>query len=303
MIRLDDIQIFVRVAELGGFSAAGKSLEISPAVASVAIKRLEQNLNTTLFVRTTRSLSMTQAGQLYLAHAKAALQAIQQGESAIALKQGEISGRLSISVPSDLGRGMLRHSLSIFQRAHPKLELKIMPSDRIFDLYKTPVDVAIRYGTPSDSGLYATALVADNRRVVCASPEYFKLHGTPERPDELSQHDCLCFMLNDVVHNRWQFGEPHDKQIVTVNGNKVSDDGDMVRQWAVDGEGIAYKSRLDVLGDVRAGRLQLALEDYMTEPAPLHFITAQRVSEMPAAQALLDHLSDAFETYLANGDA
>lgn len=303
MVRLDDIQIFVRVAELGGFSAAGKSLEISPAVASVAIKRLEQNLNATLFVRTTRSLSVTQAGQLYLAHAKAALQAIQQGESAIALNQGEISGRLSVSVPSDLGRGMLRRTLNVFQRAHPKLELKMMPSDRLSDLYKTPVDVAIRYGTPNDSGLYATVLVADNRRVVCAAPRYFSRHGTPERPDELSRHDCLRFMLNDVVHSKWQFGDAGDKQIVTVNGNKVSDDGDMVRQWAIDGEGIAYKSRLDVLADVRAGRLQLALENYMTEPAPLHFITAQRVSTMPAAQALLDYLTDAFDSYLANADA
>lgn len=301
MVRLDDVQIFVQVAEHGGFSAASKSLEISPAVASVAIKRLEQSLNTTLFVRTTRSLSMTQAGQLYLEHAKAALQAIKQGESAIALKQGEISGRLSISVPSDLGRGMLRRVMNAFQRLHPKLEIKMMPSDRIFDLYKMPVDVAIRYGTPSDSGLYAIPIVGDNHRVICASPGYFQQHGKPVQPEDLAQHTCLCFMLNNVVHNKWQFAKDNDKHIVTVSGNKVSDDGDMVRQWAVDGEGVAYKSRLDVLEDVRAGRLALALEDYTAEPAPLHFITAQRVSAMPAAHALLDYLNDAFKAFLANG--
>jgi DNA-binding transcriptional LysR family regulator len=102
------------------------------------------------------------------------------------------------------------------------------------------------------------------------------------------------------VHNKWQFAKGNDKHIVTVNGNKVSDDGDMVRQWAVDGEGVAYKSKLDVLEDVRAGRLVLALEDYTAEPAPLHFITAQRVSAMPAAHALLDYLNDAFKAYLAN---
>lgn len=300
MVRLDDIQIFVQVAEHGGFTAASKSLEISPAVASAALKRLEQSLNTTLFVRTTRSLSMTQAGQLYLEHAKTALQAVKQGEAAIALKQGDINGRLSVSVPSDLGRGMLRSVFNAFQRLHPGLTLKMMPNDRILDLYKMPVDVAIRYGTPGDSSLYAIPLVSDNYRVVCASPEYFRQHGKPQRPEALSHHQCLCFMLNDVVHNKWHFGTVHDKQIVTVSGNQVSDDGDMVRQWAVDGEGIAYKSRLDVLGDVRAGRLMLALEDYTTEPAPLHFITAQRVSTMPAAHALLDYLNIAFKDYLAN---
>lgn len=300
MVRLDDVQIFVQVAEQGGFTAASKSLEISPAVASVAIKRLEQSLNTALFVRTTRSLSMTEAGQLYLEHAKSALQAIKQGEAAIALNQGDINGRLSVSVPSDLGRGMLRIALNAFQRLHPNLTIKSMPSDRIFDLYKMPVDVAIRYGTPGDSSLYAIPLVSDNYRVVCASPEYFKQYGQPQRPEDLSHHQCLCFMLNDVVHNKWQFGTTDDKQIVTVSGKKVSDDGDMVRQWAVDGEGIAYKSRLDVLGDVRAGRLMLALEDYTTEPVPLHFITAQRVSTMPAAHALLDYLNSTFKDYLVN---
>lgn len=300
MVRLDDVQIFVQIAEHGGFTAASKSLEISPAVASAAIKRLEQSLNTTLFVRTTRSLSMTQTGQLYLEHAKSALQAVKQGEAAIALKQGDINGRLSVSVPSDLGRGMLRTVFNAFQRLHPNLTIKMMPNDRILDLYKMPVDVAIRYGTLGDSSLYAIPLVSDNYRVVCASPEYFKQYGKPQRPEELSHHRCLCFMLNDVVHNKWHFGTAHDKQIVTVSGNKVSDDGDMVRKWAVDGEGIAYKSRLDVLGDVRAGRLMLALEDHTTEPAPLQFITAQRVSTMPAAHALLDYLNTAFKNYLTN---
>lgn len=300
MVRLDDIQIFVQVVEHGGFTAASKSLEISPAVASAAIKRLEQNLNTALFVRTTRSLSMTQAGQLYLEHAKSALQAVKLGEAAITLKRGDISGRLSVSVPSDLGRGMLRGVFNAFQRLHPNLTIKIMPNDRILDLYKMPVDVAIRYGTPGDSSLYAIPLASDIYRVVCASPEYFKQYEKPQRPEDLSHHRCLCFMLNDVVHNKWQFGTAHDKQIVTVSGNKVSDDGDMVRQWAVDGEGIAYKSRLDVLGDVRTGKLMLALEDYTTESAPLHFITAQRVSTMPAAHALLDYLNTAFNDYSTN---
>lgn len=300
MVNLNDIQVFVCVAENKGFSAASKSLEISPAVASAAIKRLEQALNVQLFVRTTRSLSMTQAGLLYLDHAKTALNAIQQGESAIALNQGEISGRLSISLPSDLGRGFLRSALNVFHDLYPKLEMKVMPTDHISDLYKLPVDVAIRYGVPSDSSLYATPLVSNNHRVVCASPEYFQQYGKPLMPDDLSQHHCLCFLLNDVVHNKWQFGHAHDRQTVAVSGNKVSDDGDMVRQWAVNGKGVAYKSRLDVLDDIRSGKLELALEDYATEPAPLNLMTAQKISAMPATHALHTFLAQAFQDYLSD---
>ena len=300
MVNLNDIQVFVCVAENKGFSAASKSLEISPAVASAAIKRLEQALHVQLFVRTTRSLSMTQAGLLYLEHAKTALNAIQLGESAIALNQGEMSGRLSISLPSDLGRGFLRRAINAFHDLYPKLEIKMMPTDRLSDLYKLPVDVAIRYGIPSDSSLYATPLVSNNHRVVCASPDYFEQHGKPSKPDDLSQHHCLCFLLNDVVHNKWQFGHAHDRQTVAVSANKVSDDGDMVRQWAVDGKGIAYKSRLDVLDDIRAGKLELVLEDYATEPAPLNLLTAQKMSAMPATQALYTYLVQAFQEYLSD---
>jgi DNA-binding transcriptional LysR family regulator len=300
MVNLNDIQVFVCVAENKGFSAASKSLEISPAVASAAIKRLEQALHVQLFVRTTRSLSMTQAGLLYLEHAKTALNAIQLGESAIALNQGEMSGRLSISLPSDLGRGFLRRAINAFHDVYPKLEIKMMPTDRLSDLYKLPVDVAIRYGIPSDSSLYATPLVSNNHRVVCASPDYFEQHGKPSKPDDLSQHDCLCFLLHDVVHNKWQFGHAHDRQTVAVSANKVSDDGDMVRQWAVDGKGIAYKSRLDVLDDIRSGKLELALDDYATEPAPLNLMTAQKMSAMPATQALYTYLVQAFQEYLSD---
>ncbi|MDO8960831.1 MAG: LysR substrate-binding domain-containing protein [Methylophilus sp.] len=300
MVNLNDIQVFVCVAENKSFSGASKTLEISPAVASAAIKRLELSLKTQLFVRTTRSLSITQAGLLYLKHAKNALDAIRSGESAIALNQEEISGRLSISLPSDLGRGFLRRTLNAFHRLHPKLEIKVTPTDRISDLYKSPVDVAIRYGVPSDSSLYATPLVSMNQRVVCASPKYFQHHGKPSTPDDLTQHRCLCFLLNDVVHNKWQFGYAPEIQTIAVSGNKVSDDGDMVRQWAVDGEGIAYKSRLDVLDDIRAGKLEMALENCATEPAPLNLITAQKISATPATQALHSFLVQAFEDYLSD---
>lgn len=302
MVRTDDIQIFATVAEQNGFSAASKLLEISPAVASASVKRLEHALGAQLFVRTTRSLQLTQAGEQYLTHAKVALEAISTGQHAVAQQQGKMSGNLSISVPSDLGRGFLRKAIDAFHSLHPTLNIRLLPSDHVSDLYKSPVDVAIRYGTPSNSSLYATPLVRDNHRVICASPEYFKQYGKPLTPEDLAHHRCLCFMLNDVVHNKWQFHQAENVQTVAVKGTKVSDDGGMVHQWALDGLGIAYKSRLDVIDDIKLGLLETALEDYGTEFVPLNMMTAQRMSTLPTANALHIFLTYAFTAHLKNAN-
>lgn len=298
MVRLDDINIFTCIADNASFSAASRVLGISPAVASASVKRLEHALGTQLFIRSTRSLSLTQAGMLYLEHAKTALDSIKNGASAIALLQGQIGGRLSISAPSDLGRGYLRKVIDGFQDTHPAIEIKMMLSDRMTDLYKSQVDIAIRYGLPSDSGLIATPLVSDNRRIICAAPAYFAAFGKPKKPADLAAHNCLCFALNDIVHNKWQFGRGDTMQIIAVKGNRISDDGDLVRQWAVAGKGIAYKSKLDVLDELRTGQLEPALEDFATEAAPLNIISAQRLSSVPAAAALISHLTEAFKQYV-----
>lgn len=298
MVRTDDIQVFVTVVEQNGFSAAGKLLSISPAVASASIKRLEQALNAQLLVRTTRSLHLTQAGEQYLIHARTALDAIHHGEHAVALSQGAISGNLSIAMPSDLGRGFLRKAIDAFHTLHPKLNIKMLPNDRLSDLQQSSADVAIRYGTSSNSTLYVTPLVQNNHRVVCASPAYFQRYGRPQKPEELINHTCLSLMLNDVIHNKWQFNQGENVHTVAVHGNKVSDDGDMLRQWAVEGKGIAYKSHLDVIDDIKEGKLEVVLKDYGTEFVPLNLMTTQHISKLPAANALQIFLTYAFTAYL-----
>lgn len=299
MLRLDDLALFARTAELGSLSAAARALDCSPAVASAALKRLEQQLEARLFIRSTRSLRLTAAGEQFLAHASVALQSLEDGRQALAGGKAAISGVLQLSAPSDFGRNVLLPWLDEFQREHPQLSLRLLLSDRVTDLFRQPVDIALRYGEPEDSSLVALPIAPSNRRVVCAAPGYFAVHGRPQQPDELAAHNCLLYMLGGRVHERWAFNEGRRSVSVTVQGNRVSDDADVVRRWAVAGQGVAYKSWLDVADDVRDGRLQLAMDGYLGEPTPLNLICAHRAQLSKPVHLLREFLQQRCAELLA----
>ncbi|WP_049621992.1 LysR family transcriptional regulator [Frateuria defendens] len=292
-IRFEDLALFVQAADAGSFSEAARRRGLTPAVASSAVQRLERSLGIRLFVRSTRSLRLSEDGERYLAHARTALQALEDGRLALDQARGEIAGRLRLSAPSDLGRNVLLPWLDAFQQAHPKLALHLRIGDRVADLYRQPLDAGIRYGAPpADSSLVAQPLAPDNRRVLCAAPAYLARHGHPRRPDELRRHECLRYVLADSVHERWNFHLPQGVQTVTVSGRRVSDDADVVRRWAVAGHGLVYKSRLDVLEDLRAGRLVEVFPPGYGEPAPLNLVCAHRSLLSPAIQRLRDFLRE-----------
>jgi DNA-binding transcriptional LysR family regulator len=276
MLRFDDLQLFVTTADLGNLSAAARRLDISPAVASAALKRLEQQLEARLFSRSTRSLRLTPEGELFLGHARLALQSLDDGRQQLAGSKVGISGPLQLSAPSDFGRNTLLPWLDEFQLAHPQVLLRLLLGDRVADLFREPVDIALRYGAPEDSSLVALPVAAANRRVLCAAPQYLQLHGAPQSVDELAEHNCLLYMLGGRLHDRWRFSDGKREKGISVKGDRVSDDADVVRRWAVSGAGLVYKSWLDVAGDVRAGRLQVLLPELRGEPTPLNLICAHR---------------------------
>jgi DNA-binding transcriptional LysR family regulator len=292
LLRLDDLTVFVRTADHGSLSAAARELEISPALASAAVKRLEGALQLRLFARTTRSLRLTEEGEHYLRHAREALRLLKEGHDALIQGQETLGGTLKISMPSDLGRNLVVGWLDAFQARYPRVTLQLSISDRVSDMYRQPVDIAIRYGTLEDSSLIALPLAPANRRVLVASPDYLRQHGKPTALDDLARHNCLRFMLEDVIHDRWRFyRDAHAAPaVVHVNGNRSADDADVVRRWAVAGVGIAYKSRLDVSADLRAGRLQVLLPDALGEPTPLNMLCMHRAQITPTVLQLRDFL-------------
>lgn len=292
--RFEDLRIFVSAAAAGSFSAAARELGITPAVASAAVKRLEAALDVRLFVRSTRSLRLTPEGEHYRDHAVSALAALEAGRGAVQRDRDAISGTLSLSMPSDLGRNVLLPWLDEFQRQHERIRLQLRISDRLSDLHRQGVDIAIRYGDPGDSNMIALPLAPDNVRVLCASPEYFASHGMPRAPEDLRRHNCLTFMLNDAPHERWRFARDGEVSEVTVKGDRAADDGEVVRRWALAGDGLAYKSRLDVAPDLDAGRLVEALTDYEGERSPLYLLCVERSRLSPAVRFLRDFLAARF---------
>ncbi|MEN5163285.1 MULTISPECIES: LysR family transcriptional regulator [Achromobacter] len=297
MVRFEDLRIFVAAADHGSFSAAARELDLTPAVASAALKRLELTLETRLFVRSTRSLRLTGDGERYLEYARSAISTLEAGKNAMARDKTAISGTLSVSIPSDLGRNVLLPWLDDFQQQHSRVSFQVRISDRLADLYRQPVDIAIRYGTPNDSALVALPLAEHNRRVVCASPAYLARHGVPQAPADLRRHNCLSFVLGETLHDRWTFERDGTSTTVPIKGDRVGDDGDLVRRWALAGHGIAYKSRYDVLSDLRAGRLVELLPDYVTEPSPLYLLCVHRMLLSPAVKRMREFLQERFRQF------
>lgn len=284
--RIEDLLVFARASECGGLSAAARELDMAPAAASAALKRLEAALQARLFVRSTRSLRMTTEGERYLVHARQVLRAIEEGAASVARDGHTVAGELNLSLPSDLGRNILLPWLDAFQEQHPAIRFRIRISDRVADLYRQPVDVGIRYGAPEDSAMVALPLAPDNRRVLCASPDYLKRHGAPKKVADLQQHNCLRFVLGDTIYDRWAFQRHRKTETIAVQGDRVSDDADLVRRWALAGKGVAYKSGLDIAPDLQSGRLVTLLPAYQGEAAPLNLVCTHRLMLSPAVTAL-----------------
>ena len=276
MLRFDDLHLFVTTAQEGSLSAAARLLDISPAVASAALKRLEQQLQTRLFARSTRSLRLTSEGEAFLLHARQAVQSLEAGRQQLLGQKDGISGPLQLSAPSDFGRNTLLPWLDAFQRQHPQVHLRLLLGDRVADLFREPVDIALRYGQPEDSSLVALPLAPGNRRVLCAAPDYLQRHGEPQCVEQLSEHNCLVYMLGGRVHERWRFRDDEGERSLQVTGDRLSDDADVVRRWAVAGVGVVYKSWLDVAGDVHAGRLKVLMPHLLGEATPLNLVCTHR---------------------------
>ena len=286
MFRLEDLTLFVRAAALGRFSDAAREAGQQPAQVSAAIKRLETILNIRLFARSTRSLRLTPEGETWLPYATQMLDTLEAGLQKIQTPDDEVRGMLQIAVPSDLGRNLLLTLFRDFRQRHPALRLRLLFSDQLTDVFKDPVDVAFRYGNNDDASFISLPVAPENRRVLVASPEWIARHGEPQTLEELSQHNALIYILRGRPFDRWSLSLDGVVQQQKVSGTVMSDDAEVIRRLAIAGEGIAYKSMLDVSDDLRAGRLRRLLPRYQGDVVPLNLICPHR-KQLSAAVRLL----------------
>lgn len=292
MKALQDLEIFVRTVDTGSLSATARSLDLTPAAASAALKRLEEELQAPLFVRSTRSLRLTREGEVFLAHCKPALAALRDAQLELASGRQQVRGMLQLAAPSDFGRNLLLPWLEAFQQLHPGIQYRLHLSDRVTNVYSDLVDAAFRQGEPPDSGMLALPVDLTNRRVLCASPAYLEKHGTPDAPQALAKHSCLCFMLGEDVYDRWRFWRGGEEAAVRVGGGNIANDGDVVRLWALAGRGIIYKSGLDVASDLAAGRLVALCIEWQTEASPIYMVLPGRRQLTPGLRLLREFTAE-----------
>ncbi|WP_175871117.1 LysR family transcriptional regulator [Burkholderia sp. BCC0397] len=252
-----DVALFVRAALLANVTAAGREFGVSAAVASARIAQLERQLGARLLHRTTRRISLTQDGEVFMARADALLAAADAARASVGHGRSEPYGRLKVSMSSSFGRQHVAPVIPVFLRRYPSVSLDLRLSDEIVDLVDDGYDVAIRLGALKDSTLVARKL-ATNRRVLCCSPAYLAERGTPRHPADLTQHECV--ILGD--QRDWSFATPQGPLTVRVGGRLVASNGEAIREALVDGFGIAIKSTWDVGPLLASGTLVTVLDDY-----------------------------------------
>ncbi|HKX40501.1 MAG TPA: LysR family transcriptional regulator [Burkholderiaceae bacterium] len=301
-LQLPQLELFVRIADAGSLSAAARQLQITPAAASAALKRLETILAVRLIERSTRSMRLTPEGELLREHAQRALGVLDDMRSLLGARRERLEGEIHLAAPSDLGRQVLSPMLDEFLAEHPGLRIALHVSDNMHDLLRERVDLAVRYGELPDSTMVAR-LLHRAPRVLVASPAYLARHGAPEHPRDLAKHNCIGLYLGGRPQLQWTLVRDGLAITVKTHGNRRADDGALVRQWAVQGLGIAYKSRLDVAADLASGVLVELMPGWRSEPVPLHAVIPAREHMPLRVRRLLDALAEKFARLDAQGDA
>jgi DNA-binding transcriptional LysR family regulator len=288
---LTDIAVFVRVVTRGSFTLAAEDLRLSRAVVSKYLSRLEDRLGARLLHRTTRRLSLTEAGAALFEASRGALERIEEAEAAVARFQAKPRGRLRVSAPMSFGILHLGPAMSDFGRAYPEITLDVRLDDRYVNLVEDGFDVAVRIGELTDSSLVARKL-ATTHALACASPAYLEEHGEPETPEDLAAHNCLVYSyLADV----WRFTAPDGREIpVAVNGNLRINNGIVLAEAAVAGHGILVSPSFYVAPLVRAGRLRRILARYKLKALGIHAVYPQRGHVPPKVRAFVDFLAQRF---------
>ncbi len=288
---LQDLQVVLKVAELRSITAAATTLDMRTSTASAALKRVEAVLGVELFIRTTRQLRLSTAGERYIPQCEQAMLMLDQARQNIRQEQDIVDGELRIAVSSDLGRNLVIPWLDEFVETYPRVSLKLNVSDSNIDFYRDAVDVALRYGSPDDSNLYGFK-ICDVQGILCASQDYLDTHGTPRHPQELVDHNGLFYQLYDVIHDTWVFNQGEDQYKIRMKGNRASNDGDLVRRWCVAGKGLAVKSCLDMSTDLLSGKVVSIMPEFKPRSTELWLICPSRQTITPAVRLLRDMLRD-----------
>jgi DNA-binding transcriptional LysR family regulator len=288
-----EMEAFVRSVELGGFSAAARELKLTPSAISKLVTRLEQTLRAKLLNRTTRMLTVTAEGELFLVRCRRILAEMDDAETEVGRSRERPRGRLRMSVGVGFGVHQLVPALPRFQERYPEVEVDLHVEDRVEDAAREALDIVVRPGTLVDDSLVAKPLF-EFERILCAAPAYLQRHGTPRTPEDLLQHNCIAISSRPPFA-RWAFDTPAGRQVLDVKGAITVNNADCVYRLGIDGLGIVRLNEFIVAEALaRGGLVRVLPELQSSEKVRMLAMYPHQRHRLPRVAAMLEFLAESF---------
>lgn len=299
-----DLGFFSVLASAGSLSAAARELGITTPAVSKHLAQMEARLGVPLVNRTTRRMSMTPEGELYLEHARRILSEIDGMQELLGLAKATPKGLLRVNATLGFGRSHVAPLISRFVRQHPQVEVQLQLSVNPPALTDDSFDVCIRFGAPPDARVIARHL-APNRRLLCASPAYLKAHGTPKVPNDLVKHNCIGIRQGEEAYGLWRLSSGRGKnastEAIKTRGNLTTNDGEIAVSWALDGHGVLMRAEWDIQRHLTSGRLVQVLPQYFTPDADIYAVYPQRHQLAARVRTFVDFVALSFAQTLTSG--
>jgi len=296
-IQPPDLGFFSTLAAAGSLSAAARELGVTPPAVSKHLAQIESRLNVPLVSRTTRRMSLTPEGELYLQHARRILGEIDDMEELLGTAKATPKGLLRVNATLGFGRNHIAPLVSRFVRKYPQVDVQLQLSVDPPPLADDSFDVCIRFGAPPDARVIARH-VAPNRRLLCAAPAYLSKHGVPKAPRDLARHNCVGIRQGEEAYGVWRLstsrGRNGNTEAVRIRGNLTTNDGEVAVNWALDGHGILMRAEWDIERYLRSGRLVQVLPQYYTPDADINAVYPQRHQATVRVRAFVDFVAQAF---------
>ena len=299
-----DLGFFSTLASAGSLSAAARELGVTTPAVSKHLALMESRVGVSLVNRTTRRMGLTPEGELYLEHARRILGEINDMEELIGVAKAVPKGLLRVNATLGFGRCHVAPLISRFARKHPQVEVQLQLSVNPPPLTDDSFDVCIRFGAPPDARVIARH-IAQNRRLLCASPAYLAKHGTPKVPNDLTRHNCIGIRQGEEAYGVWRLtsgrGKTAATEAIKTRGNLTTNDGEIAVNWALDSHGILMRAEWDIERYLRNGRLVQVLPQYYTPDADIYAVYPQRHQLAARVRAFVDFVALSFAQQAASG--
>jgi LysR family transcriptional regulator, transcriptional activator for dmlA len=284
---------FSLLVRTGSFSGAAREMNVTTPAISKRLAQMELRLGVQLLNRTTRRMSLTPEGELYLAHARRILADIADMEQLVSSAIAAPKGLLRVNATLGFGRSHIAPLISDFAKQHADVQVQLQLTVNPPPLTEDAFDVCIRFGEPPDARVIARHIAA-NRRLICAAPAYLARQGVPQTPGDLAQHNCIGIRQGDEAYGMWRLTSGKRTETVKVRGSLSTNDGEIAVNWALAGHGLLMRAEWDVAKYLASGRLQHVLPTWQTPPADIHAVYPQRLQTAARVRAFVDFLVTAF---------